>query len=127
MRLNQVTVSMPDLDEGWRFYRTLGLRPIVDNRPKYVRFLCPQGDSTFSIAKGQGGGGSHVYFECDDVDQTVRDLRMAGIGGISDPEDKSWLWREAELSDPGGNSIVLYQPGKNRIDPPWRLPEGHDE
>src|SRR6218665_461413 len=61
MRLNQVTVSMPDLDEGWRFYRALGLTPIVDSRPHYARFRCPDGDSTFSIAQGEGGcAGTHV-------------------------------------------------------------------
>jgi hypothetical protein len=41
MRLNQVTVTMPDLDAGWRFYSILGLRPIVDARPRYARFVCP--------------------------------------------------------------------------------------
>jgi hypothetical protein len=34
MRLNQVTVTMPDLDEGWRFYSALDLIPIVDARPR---------------------------------------------------------------------------------------------
>lgn len=127
MRLNQVTVSMPDLDAGWRFYRTLGLEPVVDSRPHYARFLCPDGDSTFSIAEGEGGcAGTHVYFECDDLDRTVAELRQAGMTFVSEPEDKRWLWREAVLQDPGGNSIVLFQPGRNRLDPPWRVPPGYD-
>jgi len=74
MRLNQVTVAMPDLDAGWDFYCTLGLKPVVDARPRYARFVCPDGDSTFSLHQGESGG--------------------------SGPEDKSWLWREAELFDP---------------------------
>jgi len=31
------------------------------------------------------------------------------------------LWREAELFDPGGNRILLYFAGQNRINPPWRI------
>ncbi|KSV76862.1 MULTISPECIES: VOC family protein [Sinorhizobium/Ensifer group] len=124
MRLNQVTVTMPDLDAGWDFYRRLGLTPIVDARPHYVRFLCPVGEATFSLHEGNAtGGGTTVYFECDDLDVTVNRLTEAGIVFAHAPVGKSWLWREAELFDPGGNRIVLYFAGANRIDPPWRLPQ----
>ena len=37
MRLNQVTASLPDLDAGWRFYTGLGLIPVVDARPSYLK------------------------------------------------------------------------------------------
>lgn len=121
MRLNQVTVTMPDLDAGWRFYCALGLIPIVDARPRYVRFVCPDGDSTFSLHQGDvGGGGTTVYFECENLDATADILAAAGIHFANGPEDKSWLWREAELFDPGGNRVILYFAGSNRIDPPWR-------
>ncbi len=122
MRLNQVTVTMADLDAGWRFYSTLGLKPIVDARPRYARFVCPDGDSTFSLHQGENGGaGTTIYFECEILDETVSNLMRAGLRFVSGPEDKSWLWREAELLDPGGNRIILYYAGPNRIDPPWRV------
>jgi hypothetical protein len=47
MRLNQVTITLPDLDAGWVFYSGLGLVPIVDARPDYVRFACPDGGAHF--------------------------------------------------------------------------------
>lgn len=123
MRLNQVTVTMPDLDAGWKFYRTLGLEPIVDARPHYVRFVCPDGGSSFSLHQGEArAGGTTVYFECDDLDLTVSRLIEAGILFASGPADKSWRWREAEVFDPAGNRIVLYFAGTNRLDPPWRVP-----
>ncbi|TWB07930.1 putative enzyme related to lactoylglutathione lyase [Rhizobium sp. ERR 1071] len=122
MRLNQVTVTMPDLDAGWNFYCTLGLKPVVDARPHYARFLCPDGDSTFSLHQGESnGGGTTVYFECDNLDETVSQLEKKGLQFTSPPEDKSWLWREAELFDPGGNRVLLYVAGQNRINPPWRV------
>ncbi len=122
MRLNQVTVTMPDLDAGWNFYCTLGLKPVVDARPHYARFLCPDGDSTFSLHQGESnGGGTTVYFECDDLDETVSQLEKKGLHFTSPPENKSWLWLEAELFDPGGNRLLLYFAGQNRINPPWRV------
>ncbi len=122
MRLNQVTVTIPDLDAGWNFYSTLGLKPVVDARPRYARFVCPDGNGTFSLHQGAAaGGGTTVYFECDNLDEMVQSLKAAGITFTSGPEDKSWLWREAELFDPGGNRVVLYFAGSNRIDPPWRV------
>ncbi len=122
MRLNQVTVTMPDLDAGWNFYCALGLKPVVDARPHYARFLCPDGDSTFSLHQGESnGGGTTVYFECDNLDETVNQLEKKGLPFTSPPEDKSWLWREAELFDPGGNRVLLYFAGQNRINPPWRV------
>ena len=122
MRLNQVTVTMPDLDAGWSFYCALGLKPVVDARPHYARFLCPDGDSTFSLHQGESnGGGTTVYFECDNLDETVSQLEKKRLHFTSPPEDKSWLWREAELFDPGGNRVLLCFAGQNRINPPWRV------
>jgi catechol 2,3-dioxygenase-like lactoylglutathione lyase family enzyme len=123
MRLNQVTVTLPDLDAGWSFYTGLGLKPIVDSRPRYARFVCPDGDSTLSLEQGDaGGGGTTLYFECQDLDDRVAALRRAGYVFTTDPVDQSWLWREAELFDPGGNRVLLYWAGVNRLDPPWRVP-----
>ncbi len=34
---------------------------------------------------------------------------------------QSWGWREAELTDPAGNRLILFDGGTNRRFPPWRL------
>lgn len=122
MRLNQVTVSADDLDAAWAFYNTLGLPPIVDSRPRYIRFMCPEGDSTFSVEQAEHTGrGTTVYFETENLDSRVSQLKAAGLVFTCDPVDHPWLWREAELFDPAGNRILLYFAGENRINPPWRL------
>jgi|SRR5579859_2629879 len=122
MRLNQVTVTLPDLDAGWRFYRRLGLVPIVDARPDYIRFVCPDGQATFSLQKGAASGaGTTVYFECEDLDARVNELSAAGFMFTTQPTDMPWLWREAEIFDPAGNRVLLYHAGDNRLNPPWRL------
>ena len=118
MRLNQVTVTASDLDAAWAFYCQLGLIPVVDHRPNYARFRCPDGDSTFSVEEGEpSGSGTTVYFEINDLDDEVRRLMAAGLKFTSEPQDQPWLWREAELHDPSGNRIVLYFAGANRLSP----------
>jgi catechol 2,3-dioxygenase-like lactoylglutathione lyase family enzyme len=122
MHLNQVTLPTRDLERAKSFYKTLGLKLIVDSPPRYARFVCPQGDSTFSIElSDHAAGGSKIYFECENLDAEVERLKAAGLRFDSGPVDQAWLWREAHLRDPDGNMLCLFHAGKNRLDPPWRL------
>lgn len=124
MNLNQVTVPSLDVHAALDFYRKLGLRVIVKALPRYLRFECPEGDSTFSVhlvEKLPEGEGVSVYFECKDLDRTVLQLKNMGVDFDQLPEDKSWLWREAHLRDPDQNKIILYHAGENRKYPPWRV------
>lgn len=125
MNLNQVTLPARDVAAAAEFYRRLGLRLIVDALPRYVRFECPDGESTMSLEQvGEAGTGPRpvVYFECDDLDATVDRLRAAGVRFDQLPAEQPWLWREARLRDPAGNALCLYRAGRNRRDPPWRVP-----
>ena len=123
MRLNQVTVIVSDIDIAVAFYVKVGLKLIVMS-PHYARFVCPEGDSTFSVHLGEVSRSQStvVYFENDDLDSLVGRLKVAGLQFDSDPADERWLWREARLRDPSGNPICLFQAGSNRLNPPWRLP-----
>ncbi|MGB0391285.1 MAG: VOC family protein [Salibacteraceae bacterium] len=126
MNLNQVTVPSLDLSKSVPFYEKLGLKLIVHSTSHYARFECPDGSSTFSIHETETlptGNGIVVYFECDDLDEKVLQLKAQGIQFTQDPVDQMWLWREARLFDPDGHSIILYYAGENRLNPPWRLKE----
>ena len=124
MNLNQVTVASADVIRAIEFYSKLGLKLIVKSPPKYARFECPEGHGTFSVHRVEQMAPSQtvVYFECADLDETVRRLQHLGISFTSLPRDESWLWREARLQDPDGNKICLFYAGPNRLNPPWRLP-----
>lgn len=124
MRLNQVTIPAIDVARSVEFYKRLGLIEIVESLPDYARFVCPDGDATFSLHRVDAvaaGEKPVVYFECDDLDQTVAELERRGVKIDSRPADQRWLWREAYLRDPDGNVICLYFAGENRLNPPWRL------
>jgi predicted enzyme related to lactoylglutathione lyase len=124
MQLNQITVPAVDVESSVEFYQGLGLRLIVSSLPRYARFECPDGGSTFSlhhVQKLAEPSGVVVYFECENLDDKVRQLQARGYTFTQEPKDEKWLWREARLPDPSGNVICLYFAGENRRNPPWRI------
>jgi catechol 2,3-dioxygenase-like lactoylglutathione lyase family enzyme len=124
MNLNQVTLPVTDFDRTVAFYRDMGFTLIVHSPPRYARFECPEGDSTFSlhsVPAPVGNTGVVVYFECKDLDSRVEELRASGFEFTQLPKDEEWLWREARLNDPSGNVVCLFWAGEIRKNPPWRV------
>jgi hydroxymethylpyrimidine/phosphomethylpyrimidine kinase len=123
LRLNQVTVTGKDYKKMVDFYRKLGLKQIVDSpENQYARFEA--GGATFSIQcdpEAEIGDTVAVYFECDDLDQRVERLARSGIPFEHGPRNQPWMWREARLRDPSGNTIFFYKAGEARRFPPWRM------
>ena len=124
LRLNQVTVTGKDYDSMVAFYRAIGLRQIVDSRENgYARFET-EGGTTFSVQVDPDETVSEstaVYFECDDLDARVERLARSGIPFEHGPRNQPWMWREARLRDPSGNTVFLYRAGESRRFPPWRM------
>lgn len=122
LRLNQVTVAVTDIERAAAFYAGLGLVPIVVS-DHYRRFVLPDGGATFSLHRSDDGVASTttVYFESEDLDADCARLGAQGYAFEHGPVDQPWLWREARLRDPDGNSVCLYHAGTNRLDPPWRV------
>lgn len=123
MNLNQVTIYSTDVPASVEFYTKLGLRLIVDAAPRYVRFECPDGDATLSVNHTETSTVSEtiIYFECENLDAKVEELKSLGLKFESDSTDQPWLWRQSYLRDPGGNRVCLYYAGENRKNPPWRV------
>ena len=124
MNLNQITIPSIDLNKSIPFYEKLGLRLIVDSRPRYARFELPEGESTFSIHHAENissGEKPVLYFEVSDLAQTFAELQSKGIKFDLHPVMQRWLWEEAHLTDPDGHQIILFHAGENRKNPPWRL------
>ena len=113
MNLNQITLPVTDFDRSVAFYCDMGFTLIVHSPPRYARFECPDGDSTFSLhTTDQPASGSRVvvYFECPDLDAKVTSLLAAGFEFSQLPTDEHWL--------------CLFRAGDNRKNPPWRVAPG---
>lgn len=121
--MNQVTVPAYDIPVSGLFYRRMGFTQIVDV-PHYARFVCPDGDATFSLQQTdiiKPNTDYVLHFETDRLDDLVQELKAKGFAFCMEPTDQRWLWREAHLRDPYGNLICLFHAGKNRLNPPWRV------
>ncbi len=119
--LNQITVGAADYAASVGFYRALGLIQIVDSPDNgYARFVAANG-VTLSIHVGPSSPATTVYLEHRQLDAWVAQLQSDGLAFDQLPQDESWGWREARLSDPAGNSICLYHAGEMRRFPPWRI------
>jgi predicted enzyme related to lactoylglutathione lyase len=113
-----------DVTKSTEFYTALGLNIIVNALPNYVRFECPNGDATFSIHSVDVLPEGHkisVYFEVDNLSQTVSDLKQKGLTFNTEIMEQPWLWNEAHLSDPDGHHIIIFHAGDNRKKPSWRV------
>jgi hydroxymethylpyrimidine/phosphomethylpyrimidine kinase len=125
-RLNQVTLTVNEYRPAVAFYRTLGLKQIVDSpENNYARFETG-GGATLSIQADPEetiSATTAVYLECDDIDGEVDRLARLGVPFEHGPRNQPWMWREARLRDPSGNTIFLYKAGESRRFPPWRVAE----
>ena len=123
-RLNQVTVTGNNYRRSVEFYRTLGLRQIVDSPENgYARFETA-GGATLSVQIDPDetvSATTAVYLECDDLDERTEQLARNGIVFEHGPRNQPWMWREARLRDPSGNIVFLYKAGEARRFPPWRV------
>jgi len=123
-RLNQVTITVNDFAKSVQFYRALGIRQIVDSPENgYARFETG-GGATLSIQadpEEKIAATTAIYLECADLDALVDKLARLGIAFEHGPRNQPWMWREARLRDPSGNTIFLYKAGEARRFPPWRM------
>jgi predicted enzyme related to lactoylglutathione lyase len=88
MNLNQVTVYTNKPTETAEFYKKLGLKIIVDSLPRYARFECPDGVSTLSVHCTDSelpASPIVIYFESEDIDATVEQLKSVGMSFEQEP------------------------------------------
>lgn len=125
MRFNHVTLVVSDLERSKAFYKTLGLIQLVDSQPRYARFTFPQGDATLSIevtGEQPQTPSAELFFQCDDVDADVAELKSKGLSFSQEPTDMFYQWREARVRDPDGHDLRLYSEAADyRLNPPWKI------
>ncbi len=84
----------------------------VDAGDGWLIFRLPPAELGVHPAEGptyEGGARHQVSFMCDDVEQTVRELRAKGIDVPEEPVDEGF-GITVTMRLPGGVEVMLYEP-----------------
>ena len=106
-KLGNVFYRVRDMDAAVTFYaQVLGLPLKFRDGNNWAAF--DVAGVTLALEGGPPEGGATVSLRIKGLDDVVGRLREAGAT-VSDPKDGAHE-RRAELTDPSGNTLVLYEP-----------------
>jgi lactoylglutathione lyase len=109
--LQTIVLYVSDVERAARFYRDqLGLDQVYEHEGRLALrcgptrlLLHPTEDSE------RGPWNVELYFQVDDVDDTVSALRAQGVGVLLEPTDEPWGERNAGVLDADGYPVYLTQ------------------
>ena len=95
----------PEADRAF-FADVLG-QPHVDAGGGWLIFQLPPAE--VAMHPTEGPAGADLYFMCDDVEATVRELRANAVEFTQDVTEERW-GRVTRFRLPGGGDVGLYEP-----------------
>jgi predicted enzyme related to lactoylglutathione lyase len=106
-KLGNVFYRVRDMDVAVTFYaQVLGLPLKFRDGNTWAAF--DVAGVTFALEGGSSDGGATVSLRVKGLDEIIASLRDKGAA-VSDPQEGAHE-RRAELTDPSGNTLVLYEP-----------------
>jgi predicted enzyme related to lactoylglutathione lyase len=106
-KLGNVFYRVRDMDTAVTFYaQVLGLPLKFRDGNNWAAF--DVAGVTLALEGGGSASGATVSLRVNGLDDVVRQLREAGAT-VSEPTDGAHE-RRADLTDPSGNTLVLYEP-----------------
>jgi hypothetical protein len=89
------------------FFRDVLQYPSVDAGRGWLIFALPPAE--IAVHPTEGDGKHELYLMCDDLEQTLADLRAKGIESTGPVHDERW-GRLTSVRIADGTTIGLYQP-----------------
>jgi len=89
------------------FFRDVLAYPSVDAGRGWLIFALPPAEVAVHPAEGEGK--HELYLMCDDLDQTLADLRAKGVEQDGPVQDERW-GRLTSIRIAEGTTIGIYQP-----------------
>ena len=86
--------------------------PFTDVRDGWLIFNLPEADlgvHPTDDPQSQPSGTAHISFYCDDIQNTVQDLKARGVKFTQEISEHDWGF-VTEFEVPGGFEIMLYEP-----------------
>ena len=81
-------------------------QPHVDAGGGWLIFKLPPAE--LAMHPSDGPAGHELYFMCDDVETTMRDLRTKGVEFTDDISEERW-GRLTRFRLPGGGEVGMYE------------------
>jgi catechol 2,3-dioxygenase-like lactoylglutathione lyase family enzyme len=97
--------SDPEADRTF-FADVLGY-PHVDAGGGWLIFRLPPAE--LAVHPSDGPTGHELYFMCDDLEATMRDLQAKGVKFTRDVSEERW-GRLNQFRLPGGGEVGIYEP-----------------
>ena len=108
-----VTINSDDAQEVQAFLRDKLDIPYYDAGGGFLIFEPPAAE----IGCGSAGATPHgLFFTCDDIEATMKELAEQGVTFASEVHEESW-GRVTEFTLPDGRSVGLYEPKYSRAKP----------
>ena len=95
----------PEADRA--FFADVLEHPHVDAGAGWLIFKLPPAE--LAMHPSDGPAGHELYFMCDDVDATMRELRAKGVEFTQDITEERW-GRLTRFRLPGGGEVGMYEP-----------------
>ena len=101
--------SDPEADRA--FFAEVLEHPNVDAGDGWLIFRLPPAE--LAMHPSDGTSSHELYFMCDDVEATMRELRDRGVQFTQDIAEERW-GRLTRFRLPGGGEIGMYEPRHQR-------------
>jgi predicted enzyme related to lactoylglutathione lyase len=100
-----------DTDKARAFFRDVLDLPNIDAHDGWLIFKLPPAELGIHPESGDGApsGRHELYLMCDDIDQTMSDLKDRGAE-FGSPVTDAGFGRLTSIKIPGGGEIGLYEP-----------------
>jgi catechol 2,3-dioxygenase-like lactoylglutathione lyase family enzyme len=99
----------PDADATRAFFRDVLGFPAIDVGGGWLIFALPPAELGIHPTDGDGPGQHELYLMCDDLEQTMTELKAKGVE-FTKPVSDQGFGRVVSLKIPGGAELALYQP-----------------
>jgi catechol 2,3-dioxygenase-like lactoylglutathione lyase family enzyme len=108
---SHVILSSRDPEADRAFFADVLGQPHVDAGGGWLIFKLPAAE--LAMHPSDVPAGHELYFMCDDVEATMRDLRAKGVEFTQDISEERW-GRLTRFRLPGGGEVGMYEPSHPR-------------